>query len=282
MENVVKNIKYFEERKKCKMLLWWMLKEMSVAIRWSLRYILQHGLVVEQWKLRRVASESQRTQSLGPQSLPLATPHLQIPSCNQKWGSAAHCSKANKEARWAEMKACFILDARNQGWGGEGQCLSKGWLPSNPTQWARAFKGRGSGLRAETIQSVLQFSSVAQSCPTLCDPMNHSTPGLPVHHQLPEFTQTHVHWVSDAIQLSHSLSSPSPPTLNLSQHQDIFKWVSSSHQVAKVLEFQLQHQSFQWTPRTDLLAVQGTLKSLLQHHSSKESTLLRCIRKLTC
>ena len=88
------------------------------------------------------------------------------------------------------------------------------------------------------IKSV-QFSSVAQSCPTLCDPMNCSTPGLPVHHWLPEFTQTHVHWVGDAIQPSHPLSSPSPPALNLSQHQGLFKWVSSSHQVAKVLEFQL-------------------------------------------
>ena len=83
--------------------------------------------------------------------------------------------------------------------------------------------------------------------------MNRSTPGLPVHHQLPEFTQTHVHRVGDAIQPSHPLSSPSPPALNLSQHQGLFKWVSSSHQVAKVLEFQLQHQSFQWTPRTDIL-----------------------------
>ena len=101
-------------------------------------------------------------------------------------------------------------------------------------------------------QSV-QFSSVAQSCPTLCDPMDCSMPGLPVHHQLPEFTQTHVHWVSDAIQLSHPLSSPSPPAFYLSQHQVLFQWVSSSHQVAKVLEFQLQHQSFQWTPRMDVL-----------------------------
>ena len=84
---------------------------------------------------------------------------------------------------------------------------------------------------------------MAQSCPTLCDPMNRSMPGLPVHHQLLEFTQTHVHWVGDAIQPSHPLSSPSP-ALNLSQHQGLFKWVSSSHQVAKVLEFQLQHQSF--------------------------------------
>ena len=97
------------------------------------------------------------------------------------------------------------------------------------------------------------FSSVVQSCPTLCDPMNHSTPGLPVHHHLPESTQTHVHWVSDAIQPSHLLLSPSSPAFNLSQHQGLFKWVSSSHQVAKVLEFQLQHQSFQWTSRTDLV-----------------------------
>ena len=101
--------------------------------------------------------------------------------------------------------------------------------------------------------SSVQFSSVAQLCPTLCDPMNCSTPGLPVHHQLPEFTQTHVHRVGDAVQPSHPLSSPSPPAFNLSQHQGLFKWVSSSHHVAKVLELQLQNQSFQRTPRTDLL-----------------------------
>ena len=91
----------------------------------------------------------------------------------------------------------------------------------------------------------IEISSVAQSCPSLCDPINGSTPGLPVHHQLPEFTQTHVHWVGDAIQPSHPLSSPSPPALSLSQHQGLFQWVSSSHQVAKILEFQLQHQSHQ-------------------------------------
>ena len=82
-----------------------------------------------------------------------------------------------------------------------------------------------------------QFSSVAQSCPTLCDPMNRSTPGLTVHQQLPKFTQTHVHRVGDAIQPYHPLSPPSPPALTLSQHQGLFRWVSSSHQVAKVLEF---------------------------------------------
>ena len=104
------------------------------------------------------------------------------------------------------------------------------------------------------LKYEFSFSSAAQLCPTLCDPMNRSTPGLPVHHQLPQFTQTHVYWVrSDAIQPSHPLSSPSPPALNLSQHQGLFKWVSSSHQVAKVLEFPLQHHSFQWTPRLDLL-----------------------------
>ena len=101
--------------------------------------------------------------------------------------------------------------------------------------------------------SSAQFSSVSQSCPTLCDPMNRSTTGLPVHHQLLQFTQTHVHRVSDAIRPSHLLSSPSPPTPSPSQHQGLFQWVSSLHEVDKVLEFQLQHQSFQWTPRTYLL-----------------------------
>ena len=99
------------------------------------------------------------------------------------------------------------------------------------------------------IQSSIPFSSVAQLCLTLCDPMDCSKPDLPVHHQLQEFAQTHVHWVSDAIQLSHPLSSASPPAFNFSQHQG----VSSSHQVAKELEFQLQHQSFQWLFRTDSL-----------------------------
>ena len=92
------------------------------------------------------------------------------------------------------------------------------------------------------IQAI-SFSLVALSCPTLCNPMNRSTLGLSVHHQLPEFTQTCVHWIGDAIQPSHPVSSPSPPALNLSQHHDLFKWVSSSHQVTKVLEFQLQHKT---------------------------------------
>ena len=91
------------------------------------------------------------------------------------------------------------------------------------------FKYQTDILKNSFSFSSVQFNSVAQSCPTLCDPMNRSTPGLPVHHQLPEFTQTHVHWVSDAIQPSHPLSSPSPLTFNLSQHQSLFQWVSSSH-----------------------------------------------------
>ena len=126
---------------------------------------------------------------------------------------------------------------------------------------------------------LVQFSWVIQSCPTLCDPMNCSTPGLPVHHQLPEFTETHVHRVSDAIQPSHPLSSPSLAP-NPSQHQSLFQWVNSSHEVAKVLEFQLSHHSFQRNPRADLLhnGLVGSpcsLKSLLQHHTSKAS-ILQC------
>ena len=123
---------------------------------------------------------------------------------------------------------------------------------------------------------LVQFSSVAQSCPTLCFSMNHSTPGLPVHHQLPESTQTHVHRVDDAVQSSHPLSSPSPPAPNPSQHQGLFKWVGSSRESFSfsispsnehpgLISFRMD-----WL---DLLAVQGTLKSLLQHHTSKASIL---------
>ena len=100
---------------------------------------------------------------------------------------------------------------------------------------------------------ISSVSSVIQSCPTVCDPMDCSGPGFPVYHQLPELAQTHLHWVGDAIQPSHPLSSVSPPALNISQDQGLFQWLSSSHQVAKVLEFQLQHQFFQWTLRTDFL-----------------------------
>ena len=131
-------------------------------------------------------------------------------------------------------------------------------------------------LQFSFAEASVQFSSVAQSCPTLCDPMDCSMLGCPAHRQLPELAQTHVHWVSDAIWSSHPLSSPSP-AFNLSQNQVLFQWVSSSHQVAKVLEF-----SFRISPSNeysvlisfrmcwlDLLVVQGSLKSLLQHHGSK-------------
>jgi len=116
----------------------------------------------------------------------------------------------------------------------------------------------------------VQFSSVTQSCPTLCDPMNRSTPGLPVHHQLLEFTQTHVHRVGDAIHPSYPPLSPSPPAPNPSQHQSLFQWVNSLHEVAKVLEFQLQHLSFQRTPRTDLLQ-NGLVGSPCSPRDSQES-----------
>ena len=130
------------------------------------------------------------------------------------------------------------------------------------------------------IFSSVQFGSVTQSCPTLCNPMNHSTPGLPVHHQLPKFTQTHVHRVGDAIQPSHPRSSPSPAP-NPSQHQSLFQWVNSRMRWPKYWSF-----SFSIIPSKeisglisfrmdwlDLLAVQVAFKSLLQHHSSKASIL---------
>ena len=116
----------------------------------------------------------------------------------------------------------------------------------------------------------VRFTLVAQSCPTLCNAMNHSIPCLPVHHQFPEFTQTHVHQVGDAIQPSQPLASPSP-AFNLSQHQGLFQWVSSSHQVAKVLEFQLQHQSFQWIFKTNFLE-NGLVGSPCSPRNSQKSS----------
>ena len=121
--------------------------------------------------------------------------------------------------------------------------------------------------------------SVAQSCPTLCDPMGCSTPGFPVLHHLPEFAQTHVHWVSNAIQPSHPLLSPSPPVFNLSQQQSLFQWVGSSIRWPKYWSFSISLSNqysglisfrIDWF---DLLAVQETLKSLLQHHNLKVSIL---------
>ena len=131
------------------------------------------------------------------------------------------------------------------------------------------------------MQWNTQFSSVTQLCLTLCDPMDYSTTGFPVHHQLLELAQIHVHQVSDAIQPSHPLSSPSHAAFNVSQYWSLFRGVSSLHQVAKVLEFSISPSNeysglisfrMDWL---DLLGVQGTLKSLLQHHSSKASILWR-------
>ena len=144
------------------------------------------------------------------------------------------------------------------------------------------FKKSYTLKKSQEMMSTLlniQFSSVTQSCPTLCSPMNHSTPGLPVHHHLLEFNQTHVHRVGDAIQPSHSLSSPSPPAPNPSQHQSLFQWVNSSHEVAKVLEFQLQRHSFQRNPRADLLQ-NGLIGSPCSPRDSQESSptpQFRCI-----
>ena len=115
-----------------------------------------------------------------------------------------------------------------------------------------------------------QFSLVTQSCRTLCDPMNCTMPGLPVHHHLPEFTQTHIHRVSNAIQPSHPLSSPSPPVPHPSQHQSLLQWISSSHEVAKVREFQLQHHSLQRNPRADLQ--NGLVGSPCSPRDSQESS----------
>ena len=158
------------------------------------------------------------------------------------------------------------------------------YTTGNSTQYSVIYIGKGSKrgdkythtykwlftlLCSRNQQSIVnQVSSVAQLCPTLCDPMNCSTPGFPVHHQLPELAQTHVHWVGNAIQSSHPLSSPSPPAFNLFHHQGLFHWVSS-HQVAKVLEF--QHQSFQWIFRTGFLQ-DGLVGSPCSPRDSQESS----------
>ena len=138
----------------------------------------------------------------------------------------------------------------------------------------------GWGTISSSRRASVHFSSPDQLCPTLCDPTEHIMPGLPVHYQLPNFTQTHVHWVSGAIQPFHPLLSPSPPAFCLSQNRGLFKWVSSLNQVARILSI-----SFNISPSNehsglifrmdwlDSLAVQGTLKSLLQHHSSRVSIL---------
>ena len=175
--------------------------------------------------------------------LPLIFPSIRVfssgqivfPSGDQSIGASASASVLPINIQdWFPLRLTALISLQSKG-------LSR--VFSNTTVQKHQFLGAHS----------VQFSSVAQSCPTLCNPMDCSMPGLPVHHQLPEFTQTHVHWVGDTIQPSHPLLSPSSPTFNFPQHQGLFQWVSSLHQVVKVLEFQLQHQSFQWIFRTDFL-----------------------------
>ena len=120
-------------------------------------------------------------------------------------------------------------------------------------------------------KKIICCCSVTQSCLTLGDPMDCNAPGFLVLHHLPQFVQSHVHWIGDAIQPSHPLSSPSPPAFDLSQHQGLFQWVSSLHQVAKVLEIQLHHQSFQWIFRTDFLE-DWLVWSLCSPRDSQESS----------
>ena len=163
---------------------------------------------------------------------------------------------------------CGSLDGGE--FGGVGYMYMYGWVP---LLFISNYHNIGNWLCC--------CCSVTQSCPTLCDHMDSSMPGFPVFHYLPEFAQTHVHWVSDAIQWSHPLLPTSPPAINLSEHQRLFQWVGSLHQVTKVLELQLEHQSFQWIFRADFLkdwlawspCSPRTLKSLLQHQNSKVSVL---------
>ena len=132
-----------------------------------------------------------------------------------------------------------------------GTSSRMGWAPCWRPLTDTDCKSLSSHTTCSWTDTMLK--PVARSCPTLWDPMSFSTPGVPVLHCLPEFVQIHVYWVSDAIQPSHPLPPTSPLALNLAQHQGLFQWVSSSHQVAKVLELQLQHQSFQWISRVDFL-----------------------------
>ena len=161
------------------------------------------------------------------------------------------------------------------------------WLPDHNgrkryvTQfWGEKSAGSRQLSTPGFTSPAVQFSWVTQSCPTLCNTMDCSMPSFPVHQQLPELEQTHVHWVADTIQPSHPLSAPSPPVFNLFQHQGLFQWVGSSHQVAEILNFSFTISLFnEYSELISFqidwfdLAIQGTLKSLLQHHCSKVSIL---------
>ena len=153
--------------------------------------------------------------------------HIVYILCSQRWRSSIQSAKTRPGADCGSDHELLIAKHRLK--------LEKAGKTTRPFRY---------DLNQIPYDYTVHFSSVTQSCLTLFDPMDVSMPGLPVHHHLPEFTQTHVHWVGAAILPSHPLPSPSPPAFNLSQHQGLFNWVSSSHQVVKVLEFQLQHQSF--------------------------------------
>ena len=167
------------------------------------------------------------------------------------WGSLSDTPPRAVDSR--QDKAVVFTTTGRGSFPVVGELIS-GWLINCQGNY---HSGDSSDLKIRTVTSWGQgeFSSITQWCPTLSDPMDCSVPGLPVHHQLPELTQSHVHRVGDTNQPSHPLSSPSSPVFNLSKHRGLFQWVSSSHQMAKlwVLEFQLQHQSLQWIFRTDFL-----------------------------
>ena len=190
-----------------------------------------------------------------------------ISSCDALPSPRCMCSLTNKEAE-AQRGEDQVHACTSPGSGSSDSPKPAGegfLLPMEP--WQPPL----------TLTSLMLFCScclVIESCLTLYDPVDCSTPGFPILHYRPELAQTHVHWVGDAIQPPHPLSPPAPPAFSLSQHQGLFQWVSSSQEVVMVLELQRQHQSFQWifqfiSFRIDwfsLLAVQGTLRSLLQHH----------------
>ena len=164
-------------------------------------------------------------------------------------------SFSDKTVRLQEKKKkSSVWRSKNQCWATPGiitsisQCIKR----EKEKEGRKKLEGNITTLQ-HCVSSSVQFCSFSRSCQALCNPMDCSTPGFSVHHQIPELAQIHVHRIGDAIQPSHPLSSPSPPAFNLSHHQGLFQWVSSSHQVAKVLEFQLLYQSFQWIFRTDFL-----------------------------
>ena len=169
-------------------------------------------------------------------------------SVSKTWGSDL-CLIDRQESWSSQCISCFWLNLRRASMSEDKIFLE------NMKKWYMTVFSPLLLIALESTQDwiIVQFSSIAQSCPTLCNSMNCRMPGFPVHHQLPELAQTHVRRVGDAIQPSCPLTSPSPPAFKLSLHQGLFKWVSSSHQVAKVLELQLQHQSFQWIFGTDFL-----------------------------